>query len=110
MTTGNHRGEVVSLDGRRKKGPQPALTVLAPPSCYPHQFFFFDAKVRSVTCQRCARHFDPFEALLYIARHWTNYSANLGSLQAETKRLAGVKERLQKDIQNLKAQLRRAPK
>lgn len=98
--------KVVDIASRRKSGPAPALTVVRKPSCF--CAFSLDEKTRTVSCKRCERSWDAFEALLYVARNWTNYAANLAALKHAVARHQQERDQLRKDIHNLKAQAKRA--
>lgn len=99
--------EIVELANRRE-GAAPKLRVVRSKVCF--CTFVIDEKTRTVTCPRCARTWEPFEALLRLSRDWTNYDANRLVLKHEVKRLEATRERLRSDIQNLKAQAKRIEK
>jgi hypothetical protein len=99
--------EIVELANRRA-GAEPKLRVVRSKSCF--CTFTIDEHARAITCPRCGRTWEPFEALLRLSRDWTNYDANRRALKHEVKDLEERRERLRSDIQNLKAQAKRIEK
>lgn len=70
--------------------------------------FVFDEKERTIECPKCGRQWEAFEALVRLARDWQNFALNRTALRSEVKRLNEDRERLRKDVANLKAAKRRA--
>jgi hypothetical protein len=75
-------------------------------SCFPHRFKL-DGKTRTVTCMNCKRLFDAFEALMVVSRDWIHYEANRQALRGDVERLQEKRERLRKQVQSLKAMVKR---
>ena len=60
-----------------------------------------------MTCSRCGRQFDAFEALECLGREWSSYDINHRMLRHEIKDLTERREALRREVKNLQAQLRR---
>lgn len=84
----------------------PAIQATREPTCFPHQLRI-DGKKRTVHCGRCGKEFTPFDALLYLSRDWVHYRANLTALQGDIKRLTETRERIRRQVKNLKATAKR---
>ena len=84
-----------------KKGPRKDR-----PFCTTH-FFVYDRDERSVSCSRCERTFDAFEAFEHLAQQWSNYDYNHRDVRAEIEDLAAQRAKVAKQVANLKAQRRR---
>lgn len=95
--------EVIALDNHR--GAEPKLRVVRSRGCMCS--FTSDEKTRTVTCPRCGKVWDAFDAMMFLARDWTNYDANRQALKREVSDLVALKDRLRQDVQNLKAQAKR---
>jgi len=76
------------------------------PFCSAHMFEV-DEERREVTCSRCERSFDAFEALGLLARDWSNYDWSHRSARHEIADLAKEREDIKKQVSNLKAQRRK---
>jgi len=75
--------------------------------CHPHHFVI-DDETRTVQCGRCKKMFDPIAALLELVRDWKYYMRNRKELHDEIERLQRVRDEVHREVQNLKAQKRRA--
>lgn len=98
------RPRVVSLDERRKRGTKPLLEVIRTESCLCS--FHIVEKTRTVTCERCGRTWDAFDALLYMARDFSRYEYNRNTLKREADRAEEEVLRLKKELQSLRRKLR----
>ena len=67
-----------------------------------------DEDSRLVECSACKKVFDGFEALLVLTNSWKRYAINHRHVRQEIKELSVERERLQKQVKNLRAQRRRA--
>lgn len=92
-------GETSALLGREGQAP----------SCYPHAFRLHN-ETREVSCYKCGKAFLPFDALEYVSRDWDRYADNRTALKREVEALTVQRETLRREVQLVKAQLRRAQK
>lgn len=76
------------------------------PFCSAHMFEI-DEEHRVVTCSRCERSFDAFEALGLLARDWSHYDWSHRSARHEIADLTKEREAIKKQVSNLKAQRRK---
>ncbi len=76
------------------------------PFCVTH-FFEYDMDERVVSCVRCNRKFDAFEALDCLGREWANYDYTHRNARAEIADLKKQRDAIAKQVANLKAQRRR---
>ena len=83
-----------------------AAATIGRPFCVTH-FFEYDPDARTVTCPRCDRFFDPFEAFDLLARDWKNYDWNHRNVRGEIAELRATRTKLARQVTNLKAQRRR---
>lgn len=102
-------GEIIPLPKRDADGVVPLLSVAhdAKRLCMAHTFSL-DEQTRTAKCKLCERLFDPFEAIMYLARRWSTYETNRGALKRECEGLEKQREELRRQVQNLKAQAKRA--
>src|SRR5581483_4149774 len=84
---------VVALPPERVDQPRPLLTLTPRPGCFPHTLVLGE-KTHTVTCSRCDKALEPFEALLYIVRRWGQYALNLSSLRRECEALVTRRDAL----------------
>jgi len=96
--------EIIELANHQ--GVEPKLRVIRKTGCF--CTLVFDEHERTVTCKLCNRVWEPFEALVYLARTWVQYAANRDSLKREIDQLRDDRARLRQDVANLKAQRKRA--
>jgi chorismate mutase len=76
------------------------------PFCTTH-FFEYDRDERTVSCPRCGRSFDAFEAFEHLARQWASYDFNHRNVRGEIAELQKERAKVAKQVTNLKAQRRR---
>lgn len=76
------------------------------PFCSTH-FFEYDMDLRTVECSRCGRNFDPLEALEHLGNQWRNYDLNHREVRREIADLQKERDRIAKQVTNLKGQRRR---
>ncbi len=76
------------------------------PFCVTH-FFEYDMDERSVSCVRCGRKFDAFEALDHLGRQWANYDFTHRDVRGEIAALKKQRDAVAKQVTNLKARRRR---
>lgn len=76
------------------------------PYCAAH-FFEYDMDERSVSCARCGRNFDPFEALDHLGRQWASYDFTHRNVRGEIADLEKQRDAIAKQVRNLKARRRR---
>lgn len=70
--------------------------------------FEYDPHDQTVWCAACEKVFSGFEAFLEIAHSWEFVRSNRDLLQSEVSGLLQDRDRLKKDVANLKAAKRRA--
>lgn len=103
---------VVHLRFKRTKEDLPTAPIKkaqpteARPFCLDH-FFEYDRDERTVSCSRCGRNFDAFEAFESLAQRWSHYDYNHRNARAEIKSLEAERAKIAKQVTNLKAQRRR---
>lgn len=68
-----------------------------------NHFFEYDMDERSVSCTRCGRSFDAFEALDHLGRNWERYDFNHRNARREIADLEKEREAVAKQVKNLKA-------
>lgn len=76
------------------------------PYCGTH-LFEYDMDERSVSCLKCGRKFDAFEALDHLGREWAAYDFNHRNVRGEIADLHKQRDKVAKQVTNLKAQRRR---
>jgi hypothetical protein len=86
-------------------GATPKLTLVPKPTCWCS--VQLDVRTRVVTCVKCGRVFEVFEALLHIATFWRRFAQNRDAVRNETTRLREEKEALTREIKNLRAMKQR---
>lgn len=86
---------------------RPAMTIVRADGCIAHKLEIDEAK-RAIKCTACGRVLDPFDAMLHVAANWKRYAQNLTALQHESARLLAERDKLKREIVNLKATKRRA--
>lgn len=97
---------VISLEPRIKRQTRPLLDVVRTQPCMCS--FRVDEKTRTVTCIRCGRAWDPFDALLYMARDFSRFHHNRDTLKREAEQSETELRRLKKEVQNVRRKLRAA--
>lgn len=97
---------------KRSKDDLPTAPVKKGPPDYKRPFcinhlFEYDLDERVVRCTLCDRKFDAFEALDHLGRSWSAYDFNHRNVRGEIEELRKERERIAKQVSNLKAQRRR---
>lgn len=95
---------IISLDERRRAD---AGFVIVPKRACTCSFIISE-KERSIICKVCGRSWEPFDAFLYLARHFAQYATRRDALKRELVQLEERRQTLQREVRNLKAQRRRA--
>lgn len=70
--------------------------------------FEFDQHERSIECPVCHRKWEAFDALMHLATHWRTFVQNRTHLRHEVTKLSEERDRLHKEVANLRAAKRRA--
>lgn len=86
---------------------KPSLPIKEPLRYCSHRRVQVDEHQRELTCQECEAVLDPFEFILSVAREERMHFWNKKEVQDSIKQLSEERERLQKDVNNLKSQKKR---
>lgn len=73
-----------------------------------HRYKAIDEVLRSVTCRDCEIDIDPLDALLDVARAWEWLQNNSKDIKAKNARARSELDRVDRELRNAKARLRRA--
>lgn len=87
--------------------PRPAIEFDAAPQCYPHVFRIHE-KERMVTCSKCDAVFDPFDAIVIVARNHERIHASAVDAQKFKDERRKEAADLQREIRNLRSMKKRA--
>lgn len=103
---------VIRIRFRRTKEDLPTAPIKQVPRDYTRPFctthlFVYDKDARTVSCSRCERQFDPFEAFEHLAQNWAHYDYNHRNARGEIAELQNERAKIAKQVSNLKAQRRR---
>jgi outer membrane murein-binding lipoprotein Lpp len=103
---------IIHIDFTRPKELEPVFTIedSRPEDifCYQHTKIWIDEHTRVLTCQKCGKVIDPYVYVLLWANKETALFSNIKQLTFEQNRLEQSNEKLKKEAQALKSQIKRA--
>jgi len=106
MSDDPKRGEWSEMFGLEAL-PRPAIELEAAPRCYPHVFRIHE-KERMVTCSKCDAVFDPFDAIVVVAKHHDRIHASAAEAEKFKDERRKEAAELQREIRNLRSMKKRA--
>lgn len=103
---------IIHIDFTRPKELKPVFTIEdSKPEdvvCYQHNMVWIDEHTRVLTCQKCGKVIDPYDYVYLWAKKETVLFSNIKQLRFEQSRIEQGNEKLKKEAQSLKAQIKRA--
>jgi IS1 family transposase len=87
---------------------QELFRVKRPDRSCEHNYVCVDVDAREVICSSCNARLDPFAHLVWLGDRWERYTAAIDRILRKLNSKQSELERLEADIRNAKARLRRA--
>jgi hypothetical protein len=99
-------GEIIQLNAKATDEIRESLKIKQAHHCS-HKYVEVDIDERELRCQTCKSVVEPFDFILSMAYEERNQQWTQKELKRQIESLKDEKQRLEKDVNNLKAQKRR---